>query len=384
MYDMEVKTFRAKSIQDALHRVQVELGPEASVLHTRRLPFQSIAWLLGGDRVEVSAAAVAVGAPSAPAESWRSTAWRPRAAFAAAGPAEGAGSLEEVGRELRTSPREEFVGRGEASGPRDAAFALYADLLDADVDEDSARQLIAAMQRGASAAEMSDLVLARARLVRQVEESLPIAPDWRVGVGGRRIVALVGPTGVGKTTTIAKLAANYRLKEGARVGLITVDNYRVAAVEQLRTYAEIIDLPLEVVANPRQMHEAVDRLGDVDLVMIDTAGRSPQDQIKIRELRAMLGEARADDVVLVLSASSSAAVLRRASEQFAVVEPTSLILTKLDETPSLGSLMGLFARQATPLRYVTTGQSVPHDIEAACAARLAQAIINPRQSGFGV
>ena len=103
-----------------------------------------------------------------------------------------------------------------------------------------------------------------------------------------RVVALVGPTGVGKTTTIAKLAANYRLREKRRVGLITVDTYRVAAVEQLRTYADIIDLPMEVVATPREMREAVARMSHLDLVLMDTAGRSPRDEVKIQELKSML------------------------------------------------------------------------------------------------
>ncbi len=103
--------------------------------------------------------------------------------------------------------------------------------------------------------------------------------------GERRLVALVGPTGVGKTTTIAKLAANFHLREHRRVGLITVDTYRIAAVEQLRTYADIIDLPMEVVSTPREMRQAVERLSDLDLILMDTAGRSPRDEVKIQELR---------------------------------------------------------------------------------------------------
>ena len=119
----------------------------------------------------------------------------------------------------------------------------------------------------------------------------------------------VGPTGVGKTTTIAKLAANFRLREKRRVGLITVDTYRIAAVEQLRTYAEIIDLPMQVVSAPGEMREAVDRMADLDLVLLDTAGRSPQDEIKLQELKAFLDEADADEVHLVLSSVSSASAL---------------------------------------------------------------------------
>ena len=113
-------------------------------------------------------------------------------------------------------------------------------------------------------------------------------------------MALVGPTGVGKTTTIAKLAANFRLREKRRVGLITVDTYRIAAVEQLRTYADIIDLPMEIVSTPREMHQAVARMADLDLILMDTAGRSPRDEVKIQELKSMLAEAEPDEVHLVL------------------------------------------------------------------------------------
>ena len=119
--------------------------------------------------------------------------------------------------------------------------------------------------------------------------------------GNRKVVALVGPTGVGKTTTIAKIAANFRLRDKKTVGLITADTYRIAAVEQLRTYAEIIDLPLEVVTTPREMRRAVLQMEHLDLVLIDTAGRSPHDELRLHELRALLREANPDETHLVLS-----------------------------------------------------------------------------------
>src|SRR5262249_36572538 len=111
-----------------------------------------------------------------------------------------------------------------------------------------------------------------------VEACVPIAPPIAAVPGTRRVIALVGPTGVGKTTTVAKLAANFKLAHGFRPGLVTVDTYRIAAVEQLRTYAEIIDLPLAVANAPADMKRAIDELGDVDIVLIDTAGRSPRDE----------------------------------------------------------------------------------------------------------
>ena len=188
-------------------------------------------------------------------------------------------------------------------------------------------------------------------------------------------MALVGPTGVGKTTTIAKLAGNFHLRERRRVGLITVDTYRIAAVEQLRTYADIIDLPMEVVSTPREMRQAVERLADLDLILMDTAGRSPRDDVKIQELKNMLAEAEADEVHLVLSSVNSLENLKKTAKQFADVGVTALVLTKLDEATGLGNLVPLLRSCRLPLSYVTNGQNVPDDIEAADRRRLTRGIL---------
>ena len=208
-----------------------------------------------------------------------------------------------------------------------------------------------------------------------IEAEIAVAGPIQSTPGRRRLVALVGPTGVGKTTTIAKLAANYRLKEKRRVGLITVNTYRIAAVEQLRTYADIIDLPMQVVSTPREMREAVGRMDDLDLILLDTAGRSPKDEVRIQELRAFLTEADADEVHLVLS---SVAVRGRWSRPPSVSPPSApppLILTKLDEATGLGNILPLLRFSRLPLSYLTNGQNVPDDIETANAQRLARLIL---------
>jgi len=176
---------------------------------------------------------------------------------------------------------------------------------------------------------------------------------------------------VGKTTTIAKLAANYRLRRRQNVGLITVDTYRIAAVEQLRTYADIIDLPMQVVSTPREMREAVERLSGLDLILMDTAGRSPRDEIKIQELKAFLAEAGADEVHLVLSSMAGARCLAQTIERFAAVGTTAMILTKLDEAPGLGNLLPLLQSNGLPVSYLTNGQNVPDDIQVAEPRQLA-------------
>jgi flagellar biosynthesis protein FlhF len=171
------------------------------------------------------------------------------------------------------------------------------------------------------------------------------------------------------------LAANFRLKEKRRVGLITVDTYRIAAVEQLRTYADIIDLPMQVVSTPREMREAVRRMAGLDLVLMDTAGRSPKDEVRLQELKAFLHEADADEVHLVLSSVGSTRTLEQTAERFAAVGTTALILTKLDEASGLGNLLPVLHSCKLPLSYLTNGQNVPDDIEIANADKLAKMIL---------
>ena len=176
----------------------------------------------------------------------------------------------------------------------EALFHVFTDLIEAEVER---RRSPASgrpdSRRDADRATCSITVLVKARLARMLEDEIRSPGRFASTPGRRRVVALVGPTGVGKTTTIAKLAANYRLRRSGASGLITVDTYRVAAVEQLRTYADIIDLPMEVVATPREMREAVARMSDLDLVLMDTAGRSPRDEVKIQELQVDAGRGRA-------------------------------------------------------------------------------------------
>jgi flagellar biosynthesis protein FlhF len=189
------------------------------------------------------------------------------------------------------------------------------------------------------------------------------------------VAALVGPTGVGKTTTIAKLAANFRLREERRVGLITVDMYRIAAVEQLRTYADIIDLPMEVVSTPREMRAAGDRLSGLELVLVDTAGRSPRDDVRLQELKSMLAEAQADEVHLVLSGAASARNSISIARRFADVGVTALLVTKLDEASGYGNLLSVARSSGLPLSYVTHGQDVPDDIAPADGSKLTRMIL---------
>lgn len=387
---MDIKTFRAATLQQALAHVRQHLGPDASVLHTREVRHTGLRGLLPGSRqIEVTASA-SVSVPSRLASRSGALDEAPQQLTVEADHVE-IPSREPVS--ACASPQADLNGQlNELRAMVDALckkvqqsssgemppqlFELYATLLDAEFSEETARGLIERARREADSAELlADPQRGAAQIERLIESDVRVAGPLTVVPGRRRVAALVGPTGVGKTTTIAKLAANFRLREKRRVGLITVDTYRIAAVEQLRTYADIIDLPMHVVSTPREMRAAVAEMADFDLVLMDTAGRSPRDEVKLQELKSYLSEAQADDVLLVLSAVSGAATLSRTAERFAEVGTTGLIVTKLDEATGLGNLLPALSGSGLPLVYVTDGQNVPDDIEAADARKLARRML---------
>lgn len=371
---MEIKTFRAKSMQEALSLVRRELGPEASVLHTRELNGGLVRRMLFGRKYEV-AAATQVNVPSRlPVRMQAEQRAEGFESAVATMPAAHALNHQVAGQLDRLQEMIEKLCSQPAMAPRhdlpETLFHVFTDMIEAEVDESIARDLLDRV-RGDSGLHVADSLLVKARIAQLIEDEIAVTGPLATSADKCRLVALVGPTGVGKTTTIAKLAANYRLREKKRVGLITVDTYRVAAVEQLRTYADIIDLPMEVVSTPREMREAVARMRNLDLVLMDTAGRSPRDEIKIQELRSLLAEAEADDVLLVLSATAGTRSLVATAERFSAVGTTGLLLTKLDEATSLGHLVALTRECRLPVSYLTDGQNVPDDIQVAERRQLA-------------
>ena len=154
--------------------------------------------------------------------------------------------------------------------------------------------------------------------------------------GELRVLAFLGPTGVGKTTTIAKLAADFKMNKRLNVGLITADTYRIAAVEQLRTYAKLIDVPLEVVRSGEEARSAVQRMRHMNVILIDTAGRSPKNREQMQELQELIERTRPDESYLVLSATTRPREMYETYQRFRVVNPNKLIFTKLDEGTAFG------------------------------------------------
>lgn len=183
--------------------------------------------------------------------------------------------------------------------------------------------------------------------------------------GRPQVVIFVGPTGVGKTTTLAKIAADFTLNRQKKVGLITADTYRIAAVEQLKTYSEILNIPVLVVYSPNEVQEAIKGLSDKDLILIDTAGRSHRNKSHFDELKALIKSAEADEAYLVVSANTSRHAMKEILEYYSFIKDYKLLFTKLDEAPVPGVIVNARYLTGRPLSYTTAGQSVPDDLDVA-------------------
>ncbi len=214
----------------------------------------------------------------------------------------------------------------------------------------------------------------KGRLAETLGRLVKFAGTLKLKKGSPRIIALVGPTGVGKTTTTAKLAAMYALNRGHKVALITMDIFRVGAVEQLKTYSRIMGVPLEVASTPKELEKAVEKHAECDLILIDTAGRSHKDKDKLDEMKNYLENKIPMEVYLCLSATTKDRELEEILSRFKIFQVSKVVFTKIDESESFGNMVNLLMKSNLQLAYFSTGQRVPEDIEIATPARLAEMI----------
>jgi len=246
-------------------------------------------------------------------------------------------------------------------------------LHEAGVGEPAIRKLMEkVMASGGPTGKDDDLT---GRFREAIEAATRCSGPIRLKKDGTKIVALVGPTGVGKTTTIAKLAAHYTVSRKARVALVTTDTFRVGAVEQLKTYSRIMGVPLEVASTRQELEKALASHQDKDLILIDTVGRSPRDHEMLEGLRAMLDSSFAIETHLCVAATTRERELRAIVESFGGLGATRLLVTKLDESSSFGAIVNLQTEKKLSLSYFTRGQKVPEDIEAASGRKVAELIL---------
>ncbi len=190
-----------------------------------------------------------------------------------------------------------------------------------------------------------------------------------------KIIFLVGPTGVGKTTTIAKLAAKLSIVDNNSVGLITSDTYRIGAVEQLKTYSEILGIPLSVVYEPNEIKEIIEQYNNMDYLLIDTAGRNHRNVELINELEKLIRQVDSSDIFLLVSLSTSYENILNIIDSYKFIDDYKLIFTKIDETNSIGNILNVRVETKKQLSYFTTGQSVPDDIETAEIDKIVNCIV---------
>lgn len=192
-----------------------------------------------------------------------------------------------------------------------------------------------------------------------------------------KFVFFLGSTGVGKTTTIAKIASKLKLEENANIALVTADTYRIAAVEQLKTYANILSVPLHVIYTPKELGEAMEKLRQYDICLVDTAGRSHKSEEQISDIRSLLEQVPISErqVYLVLNAATKYNDLKEIASVYSKLTDFSIIFTKLDETSSAGAMLNMRVRTKCPLSYVTWGQNVPDDIGEVDAQKVAKQLL---------
>ena len=195
------------------------------------------------------------------------------------------------------------------------------------------------------------------------------------GTHGARVFAFIGTTGVGKTTTLAKIAAHFVLEQNLKGALITADTYRISAVEQLKKYAEILGLPVEVVYSAADLRKAITRHRSKDFILVDTAGRSQYNEFQMDELKDFLAAHPRMEKHLVVSATTKEQDAAQIIERFAPCHPDRIIFTKTDETQTVGMVLNLLADHSLPLSFLSNGQSVPDDIIPATAERLAELLL---------
>ncbi len=221
------------------------------------------------------------------------------------------------------------------------------------------------------------------RLKMEIRRLVTVTGGIALSAGTRKVVALVGATGVGKTTNLAKLAALYSVQERARVGVITTDTYRVAATDQLQVYTNIIDIDMKIVHDRAAMKAALRDYDRHDLVLIDTAGGSPFNREQMTELRSLLDVAQPQEVHLLVSANTALEDVRDVVTHFSILSPTAILFTKLDETQRYGPLFCLAAEAGLPLSYFSLGQNVPDDIMPASPGTVAKLVIEGGDNSGG-
>ena len=385
---MQIKRFEAENMTEALRLVKQEFGSEAVILSARSLEKKRGGlWPMKRPGVEVTAAKdtrrpeAKETPPNKIRKFYKHQPVRSNLAEGFSKKKGPARSLPGEVDELKNK-RNHMVKQNHA--PQNNArelFALHQRMLFQGIEENIALDLVEKINRIMSPENVSKNEELKSCLIRVFEQIGLRASPIIMAQGKQKIVAFVGPTGVGKTTTIAKLAFAHALRMEDRVALITLDSNRIAAIEQLKVYAKIIGIPIEVASSNEELNESIKKLRNKDLILIDTAGMSQNNEYQLNELNGFFDKIHPIEIHLLLSATTKEEDLIDILEKFKVIPISRLILTKLDESTAYGNIFNQLIRMKIPVSYLTNGQQVPEDIEIATLKKLAGLIADQQNDG---
>lgn len=253
---------------------------------------------------------------------------------------------------------------------------IYKKLVDIELEEKIAGDLIQSIFARFSESEYSQTKKVEKCLIEEISRMIKVARPTPVRENSPLVIALTGPSGTGKTTSLVKLATNKKFYGGKKVAMLTADTYRVAATQQLGTFSEIADIPMETVHSPREITKVLKRYRDREVILIDTAGGSQFNEKMLGELKNLLQAADPDEVHLVLSVNTKPKDMAHAIKRFRTGKNMRLLLTKFDETLTFGSIVSVARNSQIPVSFLTFGQEVPEDIEAADPVKIANLVVN--------
>jgi flagellar biosynthesis protein FlhF len=291
-----------------------------------------------------------------------------------------AGVMSMIQREL-AEIREKMQSLSEEKGSVYRKFPgkcseMYLRLIENEVEKELAESIIKKIVVETPPNLLEDEPFVESRVIKYIAAMIKTDSSIQSEKDGPKIISLIGPTGVGKTTTLAKIATEYAFERHKKVAVITVDTYRIAAAEQLKTYTEILGIPLCVVYFPSEFKKAIDQYATCDIILIDTAGRSQRNSMQMAELKAFLDSAGYGlENLLLLSATTKYKELVDVVESFSRLNFQKIIFTKIDEAVTFGPILSLSHKISHPILYLTTGQNVPEDIELADKEKIARMVI---------
>jgi flagellar biosynthesis protein FlhF len=370
---MKIKSYFANTVEDAMAQARQELGPDAmlvnsrkSSLETRHLGAYEVVFVTEMPPGEQEEAPTAPGRTTSPASGRL------------------AQQMAELKKELegmrRTISRSALAPAAWRDGSADASDA-YSTLAASDLSPELAREIIQSAELRIAKTGAAKLRSAfRGALIEELESRVKVQPVLGRGETRPRIVALVGPPGCGKTTTLVKLAVNYGLAARRPVLLLSIDTYRVAAAEQLRSYSAILGVGFQVVETVAALAQAIEENRGKELIFLDTPGLGPAEMASYSDLAQFLSTRKDIDTQLAVSCSMKSADLSRVVDGFEVFRPQRIIFTKMDETGSFGPILNESVRTGKSVSFFATGQRIPEDLEAATKSRVAELVL----SGTGV